>query len=99
MTKQLKSVTWRALPAPASNAARGQELEVIDRRVEALGPMRRVALRGGEGGRHATPGIFDRLVDRLAHASLIGRRLEPILHVPDLLRDRGDVDHLERFLS
>src|SRR5665213_2539085 len=77
--------------------AGGQELEVVDRGVEALGPMRGIAFRGGEGGRDAAPGVLDRLVDRLAGHIAMRRRLEPILHVPDLLRDRGDADHSMEF--
>jgi hypothetical protein len=85
--------TARAGDDPTS----GQELEIVDRGVEPLGPVRRIALDRGERGRDATPGILDRFVDGLAHAAIVGRRLEPILHVPDLLRDRGDADHEKQF--
>src|SRR5208283_72897 len=70
---------------------RRQELEVGHSRVKALGPQRGVALGSGECGRHAPPAVLDRLVERFARWPF-----EPILHVPNLLRDRGDDSHDRR---
>ncbi len=80
--------------APAAGAGDdapgGQEAEAFERLAEARGPLRahRVLLRLGKSRRDALPGILDRLVERLAV-----RPLEPVFHVPDLLRDRGDARH------
>ena len=64
------------------DAARGQEGEVGHRRGEGFGPARAGALRLG-GGRclgHPCPSVGDAVVE---HAPV--RRLEAVLHVPDVL--------------
>ena len=70
------------------DAAGGQELEVLHRREEPLFPHRRIRLGASELGRHPPPGIVDGLVQRLSV-----QRLQAVLHVPDLLRDRCHLDH------
>ncbi len=70
--------------------AGGQELEPGHGLVEALRPERLVRLGLGERIRHPPPGILDGLVHRVPV-----RPFEPVLHVPDLLRDRGDGCHLD----
>src|SRR3954451_7437733 len=73
---------------PGDDPARRQKAEIVHRVVEPRGPEIRVRLDGGDGTRDAAPAILDRPVERLA-----GRSPEPVLHVPDLLRDRRDRDH------
>src|SRR5438105_1693418 len=63
-------------------------MEILERLVEALGPELGLLLGLGEGGRDAPPALLDRLVERRAV-----RPFEPVFHVPDLLRDRGDARH------
>src|SRR5207244_433540 len=55
---------------------------------------RGLLLRPGGGMGDAPPGVLDRPVDRFT-----GRPLEPVFHVPDLLRDRGDDRHFALSLT
>src|ERR1700737_1986565 len=91
-----KAIEQSYQPAAAGTGddpPRRQEFEIGHRRIKSLAPQRGVALGGGKCGRHAAPGILDRLVERLAR-----RRPEPILHVPNLLRNRCDNGHALRYL-
>ena len=76
-----------------------QKLKIAHRRVKPLGPALGVFFRRRDRPGDAPPGVLDRLVDRLAGDRSIGRPLQPVLHVPDLLRDRGDGGHGLRFRS
>src|SRR5947207_15251383 len=86
-------------PGAGDDAAGRQEAEIAHRRVEAIGPQLRLFFgrRGGRGD--PPPGVLDRLVDRLARDRSVCRALQPVFHVPDLLRDRGDDGHFALSLT
>jgi hypothetical protein len=80
-----------ALGAGAGQDPAGRQiLEAGERVVEAVGPLRAHLRRLGLGQRlgDPAPAVLDGLVDRRAV-----RPLEPVFHVPDLLRDRGYLRH------
>src|ERR1051325_6490634 len=76
-------------PGAGDDPSGRKKTEIAHRGVKPLGPVGRVLLGRGASLRDAAPGILDRAIDRLA-----GGALQPVLHVPDLLRDRGDGGHL-----
>ncbi len=76
-----------------------EKAEIAHRRVKPLGPALGVGFRRRDRLRDSPPGVLDRLVDRLARDRSVGRPPEPVFHVPDLLRDRGDGRHRRCFLS
>ena len=76
-----------------------QKAKVAHRRVEPLGPALGIFLRHCKRPRDAPPGVLDRLVNGLAGDRPIGRPPEPVFHVPDLLRDRGDGSHVCAFTN
>ena len=75
-------------PGAGDDSPGRQEAEILQRLVESLRPQGGVFLGLGEGSGDAPPAVLYRLVERRAV-----RPLEPVLHVPDLLRDRGDARH------
>jgi hypothetical protein len=79
MTKQLKSVTSRPGARAGNDAARGEELEIHQRVVKALGPAGRIALRCRQGTRNPPPGGIE-IGIRLA-----GGVAKAVFHVPDAL--------------
>ncbi|MPL67195.1 hypothetical protein SDC9_12885 [bioreactor metagenome] len=66
------------------DAAGRQELEILERVIEALFPGHRVRLDRGEIARHTPPAVLDGDVDRRA----IGL-FQTVFHVPDLFGDIG----------
>ena len=70
--------------SPRRDPPRRQILEPFERAVELFFPFGGVLFHLGQRPRDPPPRILDRPVDRRAI-----RRLEPILHIPDLLGDGG----------
>ncbi len=87
-TKQLKSVTERPVPAPARMRPAGRKPKSAIASWKRCAHFSRAALaallRRGGGAGDAPEGVVERGVDGGAF-----KRLEAILEVPDLLRDRG----------
>src|SRR6266550_51123 len=86
-------------PGAGNDTAGRQEAEISHRRVEAVGPELRVFFGPRRGRGDPPPGVLDRRVDRLAGDRSICRTLQPVFHVPDLLRDRGDDGHFALSLT
>ena len=65
--------------------AGGQIAEIGERGIELLRPGFLIFLDLGESARDALPALLDRAIDRLAICGL-----QAVLHVPNLLGNRGD---------
>ena len=72
-------------PGARQDASGWQEAEILQRLIEGQLPLRRICLGRRERTRDPTPGILNRDVDRGA----VGR-LQAVLRVPDLARNRRD---------
>ncbi len=83
MTKQLNSVTFRAVPAPAWMRPPGKELKVLQDAEELLFPSGGVLrLDGGQRMGDAAPGVDDGALGMAA----VG---VPIFGFPDVMRNIG----------
>ncbi len=86
ITKQLKSVTARPVPAPARMRPAGRKAKSAIASRNALAQRARPRLGSAAAAAFATRAQVSSML-RSTHAAV--GRLQPVLHVPDLLGDAG----------